>query len=45
MMTMLEVCDRLTPEELIEILGVSVEEVYERFFEECHKIDWEEVLG
>jgi hypothetical protein len=38
------VCDRLTPEELIEILGVSVEDVFDRYREECMKINWDEVF-
>ena len=36
-------CDRFTPEELIELLGVSVEEVFERFLDECLNIDPEDV--
>lgn len=37
-------CDRLTPEELIEYLGVSTQDVFERFLDECVEIDWSKVL-
>lgn len=37
-------CNRYTPEELVEILGVSVEDVFERFLEECLSLNPEEVL-
>jgi len=37
-------CDRFTPEELIEILGVSVEEVFDRFQDECMALDLEDIL-
>lgn len=32
-------CDRFTPEELIELLGVSVEDVFEAFLDQCLNID------
>ncbi len=38
------ICDRLTPEELIEALGVSTEQVFERFREEILELDLSEVL-
>ncbi len=41
----LMICDRYTPEELIELLGVSVEEVFERFRDEIMELDLEEVLS
>lgn len=37
-------CDRFTSEELIEVLGVSSAEVFERFFDECLELDLSEVL-
>lgn len=37
-------CDRYTPEELIEILGVSGETVFDRFLDEFLELDLEEVL-
>lgn len=36
-------CDRFTPDELIELLGVSVEEVFERFRDECLELSWEDI--
>lgn len=39
------VCDRYTPEELIELLGVSTGEVFERFYDEVLELNiLEEVL-
>lgn len=38
------ICDRLTPEELIEALGVSTESVFERYLEEILELDLSEVL-
>jgi hypothetical protein len=35
--------DRLTPEELIELLGVSVEDIFERFLDECLELDPEDI--
>lgn len=35
--------DRLTPEELITLLGVSVEDIFERFLDECLEINPEDV--
>lgn len=29
------ICDRFTPDELVDYLGVTVEEVFERFIDEC----------
>ncbi len=37
-------CDRLTPEELIEYLGVTTQDVFARFQDECIEIDWEALL-
>lgn len=42
--TMLMLMDRLTPEELVEMLGLTTKEVFERFEEECMEVDWELVL-
>lgn len=36
-------CDRFTPEELIELLGVSTEEVVDRFLDECLELNLEEL--
>lgn len=36
--------DRFTPEELIELLNVTTEDVFDRFFEQCLELDLEEVL-
>lgn len=38
------ICDRLTPEELIEALGVSTADVFDRFFEEVLELDLGDVL-
>lgn len=38
-------CDRFTPEELIELLGVTTEEVFERFRDECLELQWEDIYG
>lgn len=38
------ICDRLTPEELIEALGVSTADVFERFRDEILELDMSEVL-
>jgi hypothetical protein len=37
------ICDRFTPEELIEFLGVTVEEVFEAFYDKCYEIDLEDL--
>jgi hypothetical protein len=37
-------CDRFTPEELIEFLGVSTGEVFDRFVDECVELDMSEIL-
>ena len=37
----LRLCDRFTPDELIDLLGVSTEQVFERFLEECMELEWE----
>jgi hypothetical protein len=37
-------CDRYTPEELIEILGVNSETVFDKFLDEFLELDLEEVL-
>lgn len=39
------ICDRYTPEELIELLGVTVEEVFDRFKDEVLALDLEEILS
>jgi hypothetical protein len=36
--------DRYSPEELIEVLGVTTQDVFERFMEECIEIDWSKVI-
>lgn len=38
------ICDRLTPEELIEALGVTTADVFDRFFEEVLELDLGDVL-
>ena len=38
------ICDRLTPEELIEALGVTTEMVFDRFKDEVLELDLGEVL-
>lgn len=38
------ICDRLTPEELVEALGVTVEEVFEAFLDKCLELNLSEVL-
>lgn len=38
------ICDRLTPEELIEALGVSTADVFDRFFEEVLELDLGDIL-
>jgi hypothetical protein len=38
------ICDRLTPEELIEALGVTTEQVFEAFLDKCLELDLDEVL-
>lgn len=37
------IADRLTPEELIELLGVTTEEVFDRFRDECLDLDPEDI--
>ena len=37
-------CDRLTPEELIELLGVTTEEVFDKFTDECLEIDLDDLF-
>lgn len=41
---MLKLSDRLTPTELVDILGVSTEEVFEAFLDQCIEIDWDVIL-
>jgi hypothetical protein len=36
-------CDRFTPEELILLINVTVEQVFDRFFDECLELDMEEI--
>jgi hypothetical protein len=38
------ICDRLTPEELIEVLGMSTADVFDRFRDEILELDLSEVL-
>lgn len=38
------ICDRLTPEELIEALGVTTADVFDKFFEEILELDLGVVL-
>lgn len=38
------VIDRFTAEELCEILGAETEDIFDRFFEECLRVDWSEHL-
>lgn len=35
--------DRFTPEELIELLGVTTEQVFDRFLEECLELNLEDL--
>jgi hypothetical protein len=37
-------CDRLTPEELIEALGVTTADVFERYLDEVLELDLSEIL-
>lgn len=37
-------CDRLTPEELIEYLGVTTGEVFDKFVDNCIETDWDAIL-
>lgn len=37
-------CDRFTAEELVELLCLSTEQVFDRFVDECLELDLEEVL-
>jgi len=36
--------DRFTPEELIELLNVTTEDVFDRFVDQCLELDLEEIL-
>lgn len=36
-------CDRFSPEELIEFLGVTTEDVFDKFLDECLELDPEEM--
>lgn len=38
------ICDRLTPEELCEALGVTTSDIFEAFLERCLELDLSEVL-
>lgn len=38
------ICDRLTPEELIEALGVTTADVFEKFLDEVLELDLGDVL-
>ena len=39
------VAERYTPEELVELLGVSTEELIDHFRHKLMTLDWTEVLG
>lgn len=39
-----QLCDRFTPDELVELLGVTTEEVFNKFLDECIEKDWSEHL-
>lgn len=36
--------DRFTAEEVVEILGLEVEDIFERFLDECLRTPWMEYL-
>lgn len=36
--------DKLTAEELCELLGLTVEDLFDKFTDEILEIDWDEVL-
>ena len=38
------ISDRFTAEELVEILGLTTEDVFNRYIEECLRVDWSEHL-
>jgi hypothetical protein len=38
------VCDRFTAEELVEMLGLTAEQIFDAFEDQCHKLDPEDVL-
>ena len=40
----LVVAERYTPEELVELLGVTTEELISRFRQKLYQLDWREVL-
>jgi hypothetical protein len=37
-------CDRFSAEELVELLGLSTFEVFDRFTDECMEIDIKDIL-
>jgi len=37
------VCDRLTAEELVELLCLKTEDIFDRFFEECLELTPEDL--
>ena len=39
------VAERYTPEELVEVLGVTTEELIDAFRHKLDQLDWREVLG
>ena len=39
----LYLCDRYTAEELVSLLDISTESVFDRFFDECLDLDMEEL--
>lgn len=36
-------CDRFTPEELVELLGLSTREIVDHFLDECLELNLEDV--
>ena len=38
------ITDRFTPDELIDILNIETEDIFDRFLEEILRVDWTEVL-
>lgn len=37
-------CDRFSPDELLELLGLTTEQVFDAFTDECLELNLEEVL-
>ena len=38
------ICDKFTPAELIEMLPVDTQDVFEKFLDEILEIDWSDLL-